>query len=117
MQSYGCFIIFLRDKLYQLGEGVYYNEPDYHLENWQEEYWGGNYERLQSVKTIWDPENFFSCHMCVTLETPREHTSNGLLPKNGASPEAACGGGSRGNMPVFWFTITLVCFVLLNTYN
>ena len=56
-----------RRKLYTVGQGAYYNEADYNLENWQEQFWGDHYGRLQDVKDIWDPENFFTCHMCVEV--------------------------------------------------
>ena len=61
-----------KNELYKYGKGVYYNEPDYHTENWKEEFWGGNYKALQDVKKIWDPENFFSCHHCVRVDNPTD---------------------------------------------
>ena len=54
-----------RRKMYTMGRGAYYNECDYDLEKWPEEFWGDHYPRLQQIKGVWDPENFFTCHMCV----------------------------------------------------
>ena len=64
-----------RKKIYTVGKGVYYNEADYHLENWQEEFWGDNYARLQRVKREWDRNNFFTCHMCVQVPSQEEPTA------------------------------------------
>ena len=40
-----------------------YLEPD-----WQEEFWGGNYQRLLQIKRKYDPEDLFVCHHCVGSE-------------------------------------------------
>ena len=51
---------------------VYWNEPQHEFpsNDWKERYWGGldNYNRLLTVKTQYDPENFFSCYHCVGYE-------------------------------------------------
>ena len=57
-----------REELYKYGKGQYYNEPDYHTPDWPQQFWGDNYGRLQDIKRKWDPENFFTCHMCVTID-------------------------------------------------
>ena len=55
----------INELLVEHGQGVYYNEPSYHLHEWKDEFWGGNYERLLAVKRKWDPDNFFWCYHCV----------------------------------------------------
>ena len=70
------YISILRDYatgVYKYGNGTYYNEPDYNLENWKEEYWGdsANYERLLKVKLKYDPCLLFRCHNCVGSNVAR----------------------------------------------
>jgi FAD/FMN-containing dehydrogenase len=45
--------------------GTYINEADYFLTDWQEEFFGENYQKLQEIKTKWDPDNFFKAHFSV----------------------------------------------------
>lgn len=45
--------------------GSYVNESDYFQKNWQQAFWGENYERLLSIKRKVDPEDLFICHHCV----------------------------------------------------
>jgi len=47
--------------------GAYFNEADYLEPQWQETFWGANYQRLQSVKAAYDPLGRFSCWHCVEL--------------------------------------------------
>ena len=42
--------------------GSYLSESDYFDPDWREAYWGGNYERLRSVKTRYDPDGLFTVH-------------------------------------------------------
>lgn len=42
-----------------LGQGAYRGFTDFHMCNWQEQYYGSNYERLQHIKHTYDPHNFF----------------------------------------------------------
>lgn len=49
---------------------VYWNEPQHNFpsNDWQQRYWGtnsSNYNSLLTVKTMYDPNNFFSCYHCV----------------------------------------------------
>jgi hypothetical protein len=44
------------------GAGSYVNETDYFEENWQDAFWGPNYERLVGVKRRYDPDNLFPIH-------------------------------------------------------
>ncbi|MEZ5239946.1 MAG: BBE domain-containing protein [Microthrixaceae bacterium] len=44
------------------GQGAYANEASYFTENWKEEFWGDNYERLLQVKRDVDPTNLFRVH-------------------------------------------------------
>jgi FAD/FMN-containing dehydrogenase len=48
--------------------GSYVNETDYFEEDWQESFWGDNYERLLSVKRRYDPDNLFCVHHGVGSE-------------------------------------------------
>jgi len=50
------------------GAGSYVNETDYFEPNWQQEFWGENYERLSQIKSKYDPEGLFFCHHCVGSE-------------------------------------------------
>jgi len=47
------------------GGGSYSNEGSYFEEDWQQEFWGSNYERLLRVKKKYDPTNLFSVHKGV----------------------------------------------------
>ncbi|XP_062580679.1 uncharacterized protein LOC134242594 [Saccostrea cucullata] len=47
------------------GNGQYPNEANADLNNWKEEFWGSNYNRLLRIKHYWDPDNFFTCRECV----------------------------------------------------
>ena len=44
----------------------YVNYPDLGFENWQEAYYGQNYQRLQKVKNDYDPENFIRHEQSIT---------------------------------------------------
>jgi hypothetical protein len=41
------------------GSGSYVNEADFQQPNFQEAFWGDNYERLLAIKVKYDPENLF----------------------------------------------------------
>lgn len=41
------------------GSGAYMNEADFRQPNWQEVFYGDNYERLREVKRKWDPQSLF----------------------------------------------------------
>ncbi|KAJ8111088.1 hypothetical protein OPT61_g6234 [Boeremia exigua] len=47
------------------GGGCYVNEGDWMEENWQQTFFGDNYERLLSVKRQYDPTGLFQCWKCV----------------------------------------------------
>ncbi|WP_030325252.1 FAD-binding oxidoreductase [Streptomyces sp. NRRL B-3229] len=42
-----------------LGDGAYVNFPGSQLPDWATQYYGGNYQRLLTVKHRYDPDNFF----------------------------------------------------------
>jgi FAD/FMN-containing dehydrogenase len=48
--------------------GTYVNEADYFEPDWQQTFWGDNYERLLEIKHKYDPDGFFTCHHCVGSE-------------------------------------------------
>lgn len=41
------------------GSGAYVNEADFRQPNFQETFWGSNYDKLRSIKNKYDPENLF----------------------------------------------------------
>lgn len=47
------------------GGGCYVNEGDWMEENWQQTFFGDNYERLAAVKKEYDPTGLFNCWKCV----------------------------------------------------
>ena len=48
--------------------GSYVSESDYFLADWQRSFWGGNYKRLMSVKSKYDPTGLFFVHHGVGTE-------------------------------------------------
>jgi hypothetical protein len=49
-------------------KGSYVSETDFFEENWQESFWGNNYEKLLTVKNTYDPEGLFFVHHGVGSE-------------------------------------------------
>ncbi|KAF2632970.1 FAD-binding domain-containing protein [Macroventuria anomochaeta] len=47
------------------GGGCYVNEGDWMEENWQQTFFGSNYDRLLKVKKQYDPSALFQCWKCV----------------------------------------------------
>lgn len=47
------------------GGGSYVNEDSILVDNWQETFWGSNYDRLLSIKQKYDPDHMFDCYKCV----------------------------------------------------
>ena len=50
------------------GAGTYVNECDYFQENWQQAFWGPNYQRLAAIKSRYDPNGLFTVHHGVGSE-------------------------------------------------
>ncbi|OPA73075.1 FAD-dependent oxidase [Paenibacillus selenitireducens] len=48
-----------RREMLPFTKGVYVNTPDLKIKNWQQAYFGGNFERLTRVKAQYDPKNIF----------------------------------------------------------
>jgi FAD/FMN-containing dehydrogenase len=48
--------------------GSYVSESNYFNRNWQRDYWGKNYSRLQAIKTKYDPDGLFFVHHGVGSE-------------------------------------------------
>ena len=44
------------------GAGTYINESDYFEPDWQQAFWGANYDRLLAIKRTVDPDNLFRVH-------------------------------------------------------
>lgn len=44
------------------------NEGNFRERDWQNTFYGGNYERLRGVKRGWDPEDLFSARTTVGSE-------------------------------------------------
>ncbi|KAL5017617.1 hypothetical protein ScPMuIL_007206 [Solemya velum] len=64
--------ILFGQKLQDVGDGVYLNEPSGYLPNWKQDFWGSNYEKLLRIKHEWDPEKVLTCKYCVGSDEPRE---------------------------------------------
>jgi hypothetical protein len=47
------------------GGGCYMNEGDWLEENWEQTFFGSNYDRLLDVKKQYDPTGLFNCWKCV----------------------------------------------------
>jgi FAD/FMN-containing dehydrogenase len=60
------------------GAGAYVNEADYFEPNWQETFWGTNYQKLLALKRKYDPDGLFYCHHCVGSE---EWSDDGMCRK------------------------------------
>ncbi|MCH9667199.1 MAG: FAD-binding protein [Actinomycetia bacterium] len=50
------------------GAGTYSNEADYFEPDWQQAFWGNNYDRLLEIKREVDPDNVFRVHHGVGSE-------------------------------------------------
>jgi FAD/FMN-containing dehydrogenase len=48
--------------------GSYVSESNYFNHSWQNAYWGGNYSRLRSIKSKYDPDGLFFVHHGVGSE-------------------------------------------------
>jgi FAD/FMN-containing dehydrogenase len=48
--------------------GCYVSESNFFNRNWQRDYWGKNYPRLQAIKTKYDPDGLFFVHHGVGSE-------------------------------------------------
>lgn len=51
------------------GMGTYVNEGDFRQPDWQQAFYGINYDRLLSIKQSWDPEGLFYCGVAVGSES------------------------------------------------
>jgi FAD/FMN-containing dehydrogenase len=47
------------------GGGAYFNEAHWAEPNWEETFFGANYDRLLSIKNQYDPTHIFDCWKCV----------------------------------------------------
>ncbi|TAQ86744.1 hypothetical protein B7494_g4944 [Chlorociboria aeruginascens] len=62
----GTFLQML-DPLKELspGGGAYFNEAHYREPDWEETFFGANYNRLLQIKNMYDPTHIFDCWKCV----------------------------------------------------
>ena len=58
----------IADQYYTLGPNSYFSESAYEMNNWQDRYWGSNYNNLVQVKNSYDPKGIFWCRHCVGSE-------------------------------------------------
>ena len=58
----------MQSMYYALGNRSYFGESAYDMEQWQQRYWGPNYDKLLRIKQKWDPEGVFWCRHCVGSE-------------------------------------------------
>ncbi|KIY70304.1 FAD-binding domain-containing protein [Cylindrobasidium torrendii FP15055 ss-10] len=47
------------------GGGAYFNEADVYEPEWQDAFWGENYEKLLAIKQKYDPGHLLDCWRCV----------------------------------------------------
>jgi FAD/FMN-containing dehydrogenase len=59
--------------------GSYVSESDFFEKNWQQSFWGSNYNRLAAVKKQYDPEGLFFVHHGVGSEA---WSDDGFTPSN-----------------------------------
>lgn len=55
---FSCVIVCFMTQLLRMQ--AYWDEP-----NFQQAFWGSNYERLHTIKKFVDPDDVFWCHTCV----------------------------------------------------
>lgn len=63
--------------------GAYLGEADSSEPNWQQSFWGSNYDRLLSIKRKYDPFDVFYAHNAVGSEDWQVETESGLPTQNG----------------------------------
>jgi hypothetical protein len=63
--------------------GAYFNEPDRLEPNWQQSFFGSNYDRLLEIKKAVDPWSLFWAPTTVGSEAWSVKTSDGLPTQNG----------------------------------
>ncbi|KAK3091880.1 hypothetical protein FSP39_023400 [Pinctada imbricata] len=76
----------LSEELQQYGDGMYPNEAGADVKNWQQAFWGANYDRLLEIKQKWDPEYYFICRECVGSEYYDKTNENTTEKPTGKSP-------------------------------
>lgn len=71
--------------------GTYMNEADWGDENFQEDFYASNWNRLIETKTKYDPEGVFYCQTCVGSDEWKQESS-GALCRRCASRDGRCNG-------------------------
>ncbi|KAK7962383.1 FAD binding domain-containing protein [Apiospora aurea] len=85
------------------GMGAYVNEDNPGRPDWQNEFWGENYDRLVQIKRAVDPEDVLWCHPCVGNERWREIGSR--ICRVGHAPEEIFQHNVLGLMGVLCWTV------------
>ena len=78
------------DDWLSFSEASYFSESTYNTPNWQQRYWGKNYEQLLAVKKAYDPESQFWCHHCVGDVDPTPTPTPSPTPSPTPGPAAVC---------------------------
>jgi FAD/FMN-containing dehydrogenase len=54
------------------GGGAYFNEAHYGEPDWEQTFFGANYDRLLEIKNQYDPTHIFDCYKCVGWRGEKE---------------------------------------------
>lgn len=82
--------------------GAYFNEADPYEPDWQQAFFGKNYDRLKEIKEKYDPNHVLWCRQCVGSENLVEHEDGKMCPtdlpmaNNGENSKDAQGEKKRG---------------------
>lgn len=64
------------------GSASYANEGNYNQKNWQTEFYGPNWEKLNEIKNKWDPKGVFYAQLTPGADNWREDAGGKLCRKN-----------------------------------
>ncbi|KAK4951048.1 hypothetical protein LTR10_011041 [Elasticomyces elasticus] len=56
-----------------LAGGTYMNEANPFTQNWKQDFWGTNYDRLLAIKEKYDPKGLLECWKCIGFEDEDMH--------------------------------------------
>ncbi|XP_055997201.1 uncharacterized protein LOC125647930 isoform X2 [Ostrea edulis] len=72
----------INNKFAKFGNGMYPNEAGQSTPDWQNNFWGSNYDRLYEIKLREDPDIFFTCDQCVGSELKRPSSTSSSTPSS-----------------------------------